>query len=136
MASGGATALRPRRLVAARRVPVRQCAREAMDSDTFERLMQVAIPVLILVIPVLGGLVLLVVGLVRRRQAAELAVLARREASYRAWQDAIERLSLPCESCGQPAHPVPASVDRYVCPACHHSFSGERHDAPLPPPES
>jgi hypothetical protein len=107
-----------------------------MDSDTFERLMQVAIPVLILVIPVLGGMVLLAVRLVRRRQAAELAALAESEASYRAWQDAIDRLSVPCESCGQPAHPVPASADRYVCPACHHSFAGERHDAPLPPPQT
>jgi len=107
-----------------------------MESDTFEGVMGVFIPALILAIPVLGGVVLLILRLVRRRQAAELAEQARREASFRAWQDAIDRLSVPCETCGQPAHPVPASTDRYVCPACHHSFPGERHDAPLPPPET
>jgi hypothetical protein len=110
--------------------------RTALEYGTFERVIGLVIPALILAIPVLGGVVLLILGFLRRRQAAELAEQALSEASFRAWQDALDRLSVPCESCGQPAHPVPASGDRYVCPACHHSFPGERHDAPLPPPET
>lgn len=106
-----------------------------MESDTLENVMGFVIPALILAIPVLGGLVLLIIEFVRRRQAAERALQARREASFREWQEAIERLSVPCQNCGSPAHPMPASTDRYVCPSCHHSFTGEEHDAPLPPQE-
>ncbi len=104
-----------------------------MDPDSFQGMMEVLIPTLILGIPILGGLVLLAVRVVRRRQAAAEAELARREAMFREWQEAIDQLSVPCESCRKGAHPVPASVDRYVCPSCHHSFAGKRHDAPLPP---
>lgn len=74
----------------------------------------------------------------RRAQhaAAEAHRLAMRWEERRKWEYQLRALSLTCARCGQLAVPIPATRDRYGCPACNHQFVGAPHDMPLPPAQS
>jgi len=56
------------------------------------------------------------------------------ETAHRAWSYRLQSMALTCPRCGKLAVPLPATPDRYGCPACNHRFVGARHDVPLPPP--
>jgi hypothetical protein len=104
-----------------------------MGMTTLEGIMEIVIPLFILAIPVFVGFGILFNRIVKRRRAMEHAHHARRGVLIREWQALVDSLASPCERCGKVAHPIPASGDRYGCPACHHSFVGKRHDIPVPP---
>jgi hypothetical protein len=44
------------------------------------------------------------------------------------WWRRLEKLSLPCPSCGKFAEPIVDTRDRYRCEACKHQFASAPHN--------
>jgi hypothetical protein len=69
-----------------------------------------------------------------RHEAASATRLDAVRAAYQAWEYVRKAHALTCTRCGELACPIPATHNRYACPACRNQFAGAPHPLPLPPP--